>query len=129
MRNEVYAVILEVQLVEVLAVSDFLCAIQQIHICVGHDLGGRDLDGQLRHIAGREPRLSLIHILLYYAAYDSPFYVLSAGFRCYAAYCGTDQPLAPEGTADRRHYSADFGDCGLCSNVQIFHQVCHLCNQ
>lgn len=37
--------------------------------------------------------------------------------------------LAPEGTADRRHYSADFGDCGLCSNVQIFHQVCHLCNQ
>lgn len=44
-RNEVDAVILEVQLVEVLAVSDFLCAIQQIHICVGHDLGGRDLDG------------------------------------------------------------------------------------
>ena len=73
--------------------------------------------------------IGTFEIVSYYAAYDSPFYVLSAGFRCYAAYCGNDQPLAPEGTADRRHYSADFGDCGLCSNVQIFHQVCHLCNQ
>ena len=56
MGDEVNAVILEVQLVEVLAVRDLLCDVHQIHICVGNYLGGRDLDGQLRHIAGREPR-------------------------------------------------------------------------